>query len=154
VVSLDAHEPDDSLLVVLAHEHDVVQCLRATTDRGDYYGKPGREKRLTGCLIYESGLPPVFQRRTIIDTYKTYSVSYKLIKRDFTEQPRRFLGHMPDPDFHEKLFQTIRVSEAIGTKKKLYLLKLIGVAPVPAIPASAPSGPSARQPDASPGRVS
>ena len=112
----------------MGHEGDGLGCLRATTDRGNFYGQPGREKRLTGCLIYES-LPPVFSRRTIIDTYKIYPVSYKLVRRDFTAEPRRLIGHIPDPEFHEKLFATIRNSKAVGNKHKLRLLRLIGVTP-------------------------
>ena len=104
-----------------------MSCLRATTDRGNYYGRQEREKRLSGCVVYENGLPPVFNRGTIIDTKKVYPVSHKLIARDFTAEPRRLVGPMPDEQFHERLFQAIRASHVIGNTQKLQLLGFIGV---------------------------
>jgi hypothetical protein len=85
------------MLVVLGSEGRNVICLRATTDRGDYYRALGREGRLAGCVVYEDGLPPVFPRRTLIDTYRVYPVSRNVVVRDFSAEPRRHIGAYAGP---------------------------------------------------------
>lgn len=123
-IALSTGDIDDKLLIVLQPGGAGITCIKPTTDKGGYYKR--HPELMPGCVIYESGVPGIFPKRTIIDPKKTYHVLNRAIARDIAANPARFLGSLP-VGFHDLLVEAIRHSRSMSDRLKIERLLMIGV---------------------------
>ena len=111
---------------MLGRDSGSVVCVKTTTDKRGYYAS--RPELLPGCVIYEAGVIPQFEERTIVEFQpdSIFPVENAKLLRSLTAEPSRILGTLP-PDTHAKVIAAVKAAPRLDVYGRQYLGLVLGV---------------------------
>jgi len=99
---------------VLGHSAKGLIVLKATTNLGPY----NSERRRDGAVVYDGGIPDVFEYPTVIEPRDIETIEYAKV--------RSRIGDMP-PNFQKELVEATQFNILIDDAAKQVIYDLIGV---------------------------